>query len=191
VDPAAPTLRLFVALALPPAVADTLATLTEPLRGFAWVAPERLHLTLRFLGDVPARQIDSLVAALSSVRVAPFQLPLEGLGTFPPRGAPQVLWAGVGAGHPRLHQLRQQVDDSVLHCGIAADLRRFTPHITLARCGGTSPAAVRAWLHRHREWVGPAFRVEAFRLYASELRPGGAVHTAVAAFPLAPTAAAS
>lgn len=180
------TRRLFVALPLPPTVAESLAALATALRGFVWVPAERLHLTLRFVGEVPHERIEPLATALEAVRVAPFHLALDGLGVFPPRGPPQVLWAGVGAGHPRLFQLRQQIDDTVLRCGIAADLRRFLPHLTLARCGRANPAAVRAWLHRHRGWTGPSFHVDAFRLYASDLQPNGALHTSLRVFPLVP-----
>jgi RNA 2',3'-cyclic 3'-phosphodiesterase len=169
--------RLFIALPLPPAVRDSLAALAEPLPGVAWTRREQLHLTLRFLGDVPTPQIEPVIERLATVRVEPFILPVEGMGTFPPNRAPRILWIGVGSGHPRLFQLRQRVDDTLLATGLPLDVRTFHPHTTLARCTEIAARPLARWLAAHRDFGAPPFRVEAFELYASELRPGGAVHT--------------
>jgi RNA 2',3'-cyclic 3'-phosphodiesterase len=179
------TERLFIALTLPPAVRDTLAGETELLPGVTWTRPEQLHITLRFLGDVPADRIEPMISRLAGVRVAPFILPVENLGTFPPNRPPRVLWIGVGSGHPRLFQLRQRVDDALLASGLELDLRTFHPHATLARCTENAAPAIAHWLHAHREFAAPPFRVESFDLYASKLHPSGAVHTLKQRFPLA------
>jgi RNA 2',3'-cyclic 3'-phosphodiesterase len=178
------TERLFVALTLPPPVRDAVASLAQPLPGVAWTRPDQLHVTLRFLGDVSVDMIDSLTARLTTVQVAPFILPLEGVGTFPPNRPPRVLWIGVGSGHPRLFQLRQRLDDALLAAGLQLDVRTFHPHVTLARCTENAAPAVGHWMHVHRNVTPPPFRVEAFDLYASELRPEGAVHTLRQSFPL-------
>lgn len=183
-DPPAPR-RLFLAIDGPPPIARALLALMQPAAGFTWTPPARLHLTLRFLGDTPADRIEPLCRRLRVLRVAPFLLPVEGLGVFPPRGRPRVLWCGVGAGHPHLHQLRGQVDAAILALGLGADLRHFTPHFTLARLGqSVSEQRVAQWYHAHREFAGPPFLVESFKLYASELQSDGAQHTLLAEFPL-------
>ena len=178
--------RLFIAVTLPGSLRALLASLAQPLHGVNWTRPEQLHLTLRFLGEVPAEQLEPMIARLEAVRVAPFVLPLEGVGAFPPNRPPRVLWAGIGQGHPRLFQLRQRLDDALLASGLALDVRTFHPHVTLARCPENAGAAAAQWLHARRDFVGPEFRVDAFHLYASELRPSGAVHTLRRHFPLAP-----
>jgi 2'-5' RNA ligase len=179
------TSRLFVALALPAPVRDALAALAEPLDGVNWTNPEQLHLTLRFIGDVPDEKIESVTTHLAAVRVEPFVLPVEGVGVFPPKAPPRVMWIGVGRGHPRLHQLRQRIDDALLAAGLLdLDVRTFHPHVTLARCGEGAAPAVSRWMHRHKEFAAPPFRVAAFDLVASELRPAGAVHTLVQRFAL-------
>jgi 2'-5' RNA ligase len=180
----AETERLFLAFALPEPVRAVLATLTRPLTGVVWTPPEQLHVTLRFIGAVDGEQIETIAAKLASVQVAPFVLPIEGCGTFPLNAPPRVLWIGVGQGHPRLFQLRQRVDDALLSCGLPIDVRTFHPHVTLARCRKDAGAAA-TWLHTRREFEAPPFRVEAFELYASELRPSGAVHTLRRRFSLA------
>jgi 2'-5' RNA ligase len=179
-----PTERLFVACELPPPVRAVLAALATPLPGVAWTRPEQMHLTLRFLGDVDTDRIGALREKLPAVRVAPFLLPVEGLGTFPPQRPPRVLWAGVGSGHPHLFQLRQRLDDALLAAGLDFDLRTFQPHITLARCAETAAGPVAHWLHLHRDFAAPPFRVGSFGLWSSELHAGGAVHELKQLFPL-------
>ena len=183
-DPVADTSRLFLAIDAPEPVWHALAALTVPMSGVAWAPPERLHLTLRFLGETPVGHIPALRERLRAIRVAPFILPVEGLGVFPPRGRPRVLWCGVGRGHPHLHQLRQRLDDAILALGLEADLKSFVPHFTLARLGAVNPAAIAQWLHLQRGFAAPPFRAERFALYASELQPAGAVHRLLEAFPL-------
>lgn len=179
------TERLFLAVPLPDAVRTTLAAAAEPLPGVQWTRPEQLHLTVRFVGDLPTQRADIMREHLRAIRVAPFLLPTEGLGTFPPNRPPNVLWIGVGSGHPRLFQLRQRIDDAVLAAGIPLDVRTFHPHVTLARVTAAGAKPIAHWLHARREFAAPPFRVEAFELYASELLPGGAVHTLKERFPLA------
>jgi len=165
--------RLFVALTPPPPVRAELAALADGLAGARWNPAENLHLTLRFIGDTPAETQAAMEEALARVRVEPFVLPVGGIGVFPPRGPAKVLWAGVGGGHPRLHQLRKQVDEALLSVDLTLDVRTFAPHFTLARLGETvEPKPLAKLLARHREFEAPPFRVASFELYASELRPG-------------------
>jgi len=139
---------------------------------------------LRFLGDVPADRVERIEERLEAIRVQSFIVPVEGLGAFPPRGQPRVIWAGVGAGHPHLFQLRQRLDDALLAAGIDFDVRFFQPHITLARCAeGVAPAAS-PWLRRHREFATAPFRVRAFDLCSSRLSPQGAEHGLKRRYPL-------
>ncbi len=179
------TERLFIAVDPPAPVREQLTALYEPVRGIVWTRPEQLHLTLRFLGDVDISLRTALEEALARVAVEPFVLPVEGVGFFPPRGVARVLWIGVGHGHTRLHQLRQQIDDALLAAGLALDVRFFQPHVTLGRVKDeTPPGAVQQFLKKHRDFEAAPFRVSAFVLYASELRPAEAIHTPWRTFPL-------
>jgi 2'-5' RNA ligase len=178
--------RLFLSLPLPAPVRTSLLPLVEPAPGLAWSRPELWHVTLRFLGDVPEERLADLEHRLAEVRVGPFILPLAGAGSFPPHSPPRVLWIGTGAGHPRLFQLRQRIDDALLAAGLTVDLRTFLPHVTLARVSSELglPVAER-WVRAHRRAEGAPFRVEAFDLCASEPGPTGVFHTVKRRFPLA------
>jgi 2'-5' RNA ligase len=176
--------RLFLALALPDGVRSELASLVEPLRGVSWTPPEQLHLTLRFIGEVQAELCERIDERLAAVHVEPFIIPVEGVGAFPQKGPPRVLWVGVGAGHPHLFQLRQRMDDAVLAAGIDLDVRFFHPHITLGRCSEESAQVALPWLRRHREFATAPFRVSAFALYSSRLLAQGAEHTLERSYPL-------
>jgi RNA 2',3'-cyclic 3'-phosphodiesterase len=177
--------RLFIAVALPEPVREQLVALYEPVRGIAWTRPEQLHLTLRFLGDVEVSLRESLETALARIQVEPFVLPISEVGSFPPHGPVRVLWIGVGHGHPRLFQLRQQVDDAVLTTGLSPDLRFFHPHVTLGRVKDEAPPGAAAqFLRKNREFAAAPIRVDAVHLYGSQLHPGGAVHTLWRTFPL-------
>lgn len=180
-----PTTRLFVAIALPDSIRAELARHTRPLDGVRWTPPEQLHLTLRFLGDLDGPAEERVRDRLRGLRIEPFILPLEGLGTFPPQGPARVLWLGVGRGHPRLFQLRQRLDDALIAAGLTLDLRTFHPHVTLARMTEFADPALAAWAKSSRQLAAPPFRVAAIDLCASTLRPEGAVHTLQERFPLA------
>ena len=87
--------RLFVALDLPASVKKSLEPLGKGLGDVRWLLPEQQHLTLRFIGDVDHGAMHDVTEALATVPARPFQLMLKGLGHFPPRGEPRVLWVGV------------------------------------------------------------------------------------------------
>lgn len=181
------TARLFVAVDPPATLREQLTALYESIRGVTWTRPEQLHLTLRFLGDIDEALAPPVEEALARIQVQSFILPLAGIGSFPPRGPARVIWTGTGTGHPRLYQLRQQIDDALLGTGMPLDVRTFQPHVTLGRIKAEAPPGlVSQYLKRHKDFEAPPFRVESVRLYASVLQPNGAVHTLKREFPLQP-----
>jgi RNA 2',3'-cyclic 3'-phosphodiesterase len=99
-----------------------------------WVQPDQMHLTLVFIGEVADPQVPSLGAALAEpMPRSSFELSVEGLGMFPPRGAPRVLWIGVTAGAREVGDLQQLVRSRVTAAGHTVDTKPFHPHLTLAR----------------------------------------------------------
>ena len=137
-------LRLFFAIALPLVLAK------EALRRFQiegrpelrWIPPERLHLTLRFLGDVSREQLPILAeAARNAVQeTTPIPLAIEFSGVFPATGAPRVYWAGLeSSGAERVCLLADRLNQALAIQGWPLETRVFTPHITLARIRRNSP----------------------------------------------------
>ncbi|MEY2485556.1 MAG: 2,3-cyclic 3-phosphodiesterase [Verrucomicrobiota bacterium] len=168
--------RLFVAIDLPESLQQSLADLDPQIRGMRWTVPEQFHLTLSFLGDVGEEPDQRLREKLNVIEFHSFFLPLAGIGTFPPRGVPKIIWIGVGSGHPHLFQVYKRVQEAVLAVGLEPDLRTWHPHITLARCRNPSPSIIR-FLRENAEIDAGMIRVDAFHLYSSKLQTEGSVHT--------------
>jgi 2'-5' RNA ligase len=172
------TKRLFVSIELPESLATTLAALDPHIRGVRWLEPRQMHLTLAFLGNASAEIQETFSEKLRAISWKSFFLPLIGLGTFPSKGWPKIIWIGVGTGHPHLFQLHKRVQEAILATGLEADLRSFHPHITLARCRDVSPQTIRPFLKSHADLDAGMIHVESFCLNSSELTPAGSLYTA-------------
>jgi RNA 2',3'-cyclic 3'-phosphodiesterase len=170
--------RLFVCLELPKPVRQHLAELDPGLRGVRWLDPQQMHLTLAFLGNVAAEVQQTLAEKLRTISWKSFFLPLIGLGTFPSKGWPKIIWIGVGTGHPHLFQLQKRVQEAILAVGLEPDLRSFHPHVTLARCRDVSPQTIRPFLKSHADFDAGLIHVESFYLNSSQLTPTGSLYTA-------------
>jgi 2'-5' RNA ligase len=169
--------RLFVSIELPELVTHTLAQLDPQIRGLSWLEPRRMHLTLAFLGNISMETHETFCEKLRAISWKPFFLPLIGLGTFPSKGWPKIVWIGVGTGHPHLFQLHKRVQEAILAAGLEPDLRSFHPHVTLARCRDVSRQTIRPLLKSHAEFDAGIIHVESFVLNSSELTPAGSIYT--------------
>jgi 2'-5' RNA ligase len=141
-----------------------------------------MHLTLRFVGDdVSPTAFDALKKSLSGIKASPFEIHLRGVGRFPPKGTPRVLWAGV-ADSPALRALADRIEYAVRAAGVPAEKRPFSAHITAARLseGGT----VDGWLNTHAGFASAPIPVSAFILYSSVLAPAGSTYRREAVYPL-------
>jgi RNA 2',3'-cyclic 3'-phosphodiesterase len=169
-------MRLFLGLPIPPELAQTLIRLTRAIelpKG-RHTAPENLHLTLVFLGEVPEPKLPHIEQELSELHFAPFPLKLTTLNTFPRAG---VLFAEVEPTRPLLH-LQEKVAASMAGCGFVPDnlkapeARPYHPHITLARLHGPLR------LNKSQQALPPSlqrsFRADTVNLYRSNLTPTGA-----------------
>lgn len=150
--------------------------------GAKWVNVEQMHLTLRFIGDASPEQMTQLETGLAAIRAAPFSFHLTGIGQFPPKGKPRVLWVGMQPS-VELNHLQAQVEQVVTQCGFERADHPFSPHITLARFRTTPPpAAVEEYFRLHNHFKTDTLVVNAFILFASNLTPKGSVYTQVARF---------
>ena len=169
--------RLFVALDMPEAVARFLYELNPRMRGVRWLRPDQIHLTLSFLGNVGSDAEKTLLERLGAIEFGAFFLPIAGIGTFPAKGRPNVIWAGVGAGHPHLFQLHKRVQEAALAAGLQPDLRAFHPHVTIARCKDVSAESIRPFVKAHADLDAGLVRIESFSLYSSIPGPLGSAYT--------------
>ena len=171
------TKRLFVAIDLPDSTRQLLAGLDPHIRGVRWVDPAQMHLTLSFFGDVPDEIDLALREKLTAVEFGAFFLPVNGVGAFSSKGAPKIMWIGVGKAHPHLFQIHKRVQEAALAVGIEPELRPWHPHITIARCRDVSAQSLRKFLQSNAEFDAGLIRVDVFYLYSSKLTPSGPIHT--------------
>lgn len=169
--------RLFVAIDLPDSTRQLLTGLDPHIRGVRWTEPGQMHLTLGFFADVPQDIELKLRERLSAVEFGAFFLPLNGVGVFSSKGAPKIIWIGLGRAHPHLFQIHKRVQEAALAVGIEPELRLWHPHITIARCRDVSAQTLRKFLQFNAEFDAGMFRVEAFHLYSSKLTTAGPIHT--------------
>ena len=171
------TKRLFVAIDLPESTRQFLAGLDPHIHRVRWVDPEQMHLTLGFFSDVPEEVDVAFRKKLGAIEVGAFFLPILGVGAFPAKGWPKVVWIGVGRGHPHLFQLHKRVSDVAIASELEPDLRPWHPHITIARCRDVAPQLVRQFLKSNIDLDAGMIRVDSFHLYSSTLTPAGPIHT--------------
>jgi RNA 2',3'-cyclic 3'-phosphodiesterase len=168
--------RLFIAIDLPDKIAESLAALDPHYRGLIFSPPSQIHLTLAFFAAVDPETANLLKEKLTAISFRAFFLPVIGLGTFSRKGIPHILWVGVGHGHPHLFQLHKRVNEAALACNLPIEERAWTPHFTIARCRGISPALVQSFLKKHRDYDAGMIHVEEFHLYQSTLTAAGPIH---------------
>lgn len=138
--------RLFSALEIPDDVRAQLAALRTPIASARWVAPEDLHLTLRFFGEVSRRQQDEIGRMLADVGALPPEIRIAGTAAFGGK-APHALYAVV-APTPALEALARAHDRAARACGLPAGEKSYVPHVTLARLDGTPVEIVARFFER-------------------------------------------
>ena len=181
-------MRLFVALEIPAEVRANLAELIRQLRAVApqakWVRAENLHITLKFIGEVPVEKLDPIRGALSKARSDSLaKLEFRGLGFFPSEKSPRVFWAGIKAS-ANLKTLASEIESVLDKAGIPREQRTFSPHLTLARFESRKlPEKLRAAIQENSGREFGAFETKQFHLIESKLKPSGAEYTTVQSFP--------
>jgi 2'-5' RNA ligase len=189
--------RLFIAIELPPAVIAQLTQVQDHLKKHVsssvvrWVNPNGIHLTLKFLGDAPVEQRQTLEESLAKAVQGhkPFTLAAEGLGCFPNLKQPRVVWIGIHESVEALLALRNAIETRIAPLGYPTEDRAFSPHLTLGRIrreAQRSDAQKFGDLVAHTTPPDPQrWQVQQVSLIRSELKPTGAVYTPLCHAPLA------
>jgi RNA 2',3'-cyclic 3'-phosphodiesterase len=183
------TIRAFIALPLPEDVRERLGALRRSAPEGArvsWLAPNSIHLTLKFLGDVGPDRLERLKAAMRALSWdrGAVSFTLATVGGFPNLSRPRVLWVGVERGGDVVTELATAVDAIARRLGFPREERRFTPHLTIGRV--KSPPE-RGWADQFAQSVRfepTVVRSDRLILYQSRLLPSGAEHTPLLEVPL-------
>ncbi|NLX13454.1 MAG: RNA 2',3'-cyclic phosphodiesterase [Phycisphaerales bacterium] len=180
-------MRCFVAIELPEEIRKRLLELQSRFgkldRFVRWVHPDQIHLTVKFLGEVPDRQVSAVCAAAKAAAAAsrPFEVEISGTGCFPDHGPVRVLWAGIPELPPPLLTVQQAMEKHCVELGFPRETRAFRPHLTLGRTReGASASMVRTALEREAGFVVGRFDVEALTVFQSVLQPAGATYSILA-----------
>jgi len=193
-------MRLFIALDIDDAIRARIARFVDGVRNFApdarWMKPESLHVTLKFIGEQPDAAVEKIKKELASVSAGTTEIKFSGHGFFPTAKSARVFWIGLEAG-PQLAALAAVIDDKMASLGMAKEDRAFSPHLTLARGGGSgSPrwrigdGPNRVFQHLQEKLAAlpaPEFGTmtpREFFLYQSQLSPKGSKYTKLAKFAL-------
>jgi len=182
-------IRSFIAIELPEAVKLNLSQLEAQLKSgrqtsVKWVAPESIHLTLKFLGNIVVESTKDIAQAMAEAAqgIPPFHLEVKDLGVFPNLQRVQVAWVGVHGEIDKLSQLQQRLDSNLLRLGFAPEGRPFTPHLTIARLrDNASPAERQAFgqLIASTRFEAGAFTVDAISLMKSQLTREGPIYSRI------------
>jgi RNA 2',3'-cyclic 3'-phosphodiesterase len=183
-------MRLFVALKIPSAVREELNALIKAFRTVSpqtrWVRSENLHVTLKFIGEVPEEKLAGMRVALAGIRLDhPCALDFRGLGFFQNEKQARVLWAGIAAS-PNLKTLAADIELAMESLGIPRDQRPFSPHLTLSRFESPRLAEkLRAAIQENAARDFGSLRTSKFHLIESKLKPSGAEYTTLESFAFA------
>ena len=183
-------MRLFVALAISEEVRRQVALLIGELRerdrAMGWVNSQNLHITLKFIGEVPANRVPVICETLASVATGQsLSLEFNGLGFFPDVRRPSVVWVGITSA-AQLASLASHIDQALATIGVPREEKPFIPHLTIARIKERrgSPAFAASIEEKSRRSFGVMSAGE-FHLMESKLKSGGAEYTTLRSFPFA------
>lgn len=180
-------MRLFVAVDVDDATRAAVAALTARLQrvlkdaDIKWVPAANLHVTLQFIGYVDDHTASRIRHALAPpVAVPPFEMRIEDIGVFPPRGGPRVIWCGVADGSSCVGRVQREIERRlVAAASLVPESRPFHAHLTIARYRGSGTAADRRRLEQVRTGRLGRTAVDRVTLYESRLSPHGPTYVAI------------
>jgi len=187
-------MRCFIAADISDEVRDELSEAQTSIiqnldcksRDLKWVKPDLIHVTMKFLGDVPDNEIVAVCRAVEATTQwhGPFDLSIEGVGHFGGRSA-RTLWAGTGEGSEPLGALHQDLEQALDKVGWPPETRRFSAHLTLCRV--RNPATGFDLVPAYQPWKDHVFgdtRIDTLTVYHSQLTPEGPIYAAMGTYEL-------
>jgi 2'-5' RNA ligase len=188
------SIRTFIAVDLSPGVRAKAAQLIRKLSFFDddvqinWVEPQNMHITLKFLGDVPDYDVPQAIRQVQAAAegFGEFTIRCGGAGAFPSIDKPRTVWLGLTEGADELEELKDRLDDSLAKMRFPRENRRFAPHVTLGRIrrGGPALAELTKRLRDNEDAPGGESAVDELVVYSSELTKQGPVYVPMSRVPL-------
>jgi RNA 2',3'-cyclic 3'-phosphodiesterase len=184
--------RVFCAIDLPQDVREKVLAHSMILRKAvseahaSWIRPDNIHLTLKFLGEIPRSRVESLseAASIAARGLESFPISVQGSGVFPTHGAPRVLWIGIEDLNGKLGELYRRLDEECAKVGFKKEARPFHPHLTVARVRKPQHARELAALHKQMEFEPEEFTVSEVLVIRSELSSAGSKYSTISRHPL-------
>ena len=177
------TIRTFIAIELPANIIDALKNIQDELKDgsnkVAWVKPDNIHLTIRFLGDIEAGKINGITGLLedAAAKNRSFDISVKGVGGFPTIDNPRVLWVGIEEGNVNLSALYNNIEYALSAIDFAKEERPFKPHLTLGRIKFLKDKkGLKERIERFKDTTLGEYMVDGICLFQSRLTTEGAVH---------------
>jgi 2'-5' RNA ligase len=177
-------IRSFLAIELPKPILRKIEEVQGDLRlahaDVRWVNPEKIHLTLKFFGNIEESRIDPIFKAIEEpiLSTPPFSLKVRGVGAFPQMKNPRVIWMGLVNGKEVLASLQKQIEIQLKKIGFQPEDRPFHPHLTLGRVRSSrGKEELVGRMEKHREEEFGDFQIERVVLFKSDLKPTGPIYT--------------
>jgi 2'-5' RNA ligase len=183
-------MRTFIAIELPEKIKEEIAQLQAPLKKtgafVSWVKPGNIHVTLKFLGEVPEEKIDQVYSATEKAAggIKGFSMSLKGTGGFPNLRRPRVIWVGTGSGGEELSRLAERMEQEMEKIGFPKENRRFSPHFTIGRVKSPKNIEGLAGKVESIEFQTGEIPVTEVVVMKSQLHPAGAIYTRMKKVPL-------
>lgn len=194
IDSAPDHVRLFVACEVPEDVKQSIGGVIDELRARSgtavrWIRPEGVHVTLKFLGEVPVKKLPAIKLAVQEAVVghSPFELEFSNIGTFGGREGLRIMWVGIAGDVLRLEALVRAVNAALAVVGFEPERRPFRPHLTLGRVRDEIPTRQRAQIEvdvGKMDVPGTGWRTSHVSLMRSNITAQGASYEVIATFPL-------
>lgn len=142
------------------------------------VAPENIHVTMRFLGDVRMDGVEKIYEGMKKALFVPFVVKIQGVGAFPDVRYPRVVWAGITQGANDLRSISSQLEPHLMALGFAPDPKGFSPHLTIARVRSSrNKAELAKFIVENKSYDFGAIRAACLRLKKSDLTPKGPIYS--------------
>ena len=179
-------MRIFVAIDIPNdlrvRIQELLGKLKPTAPSIRWSRIEGLHITLKFLGEVPQPKIEAVTRQLATITFpSDLLISIKGVGYFPSDLSPRIVWLGINSA-PDLGALASNIDAAMSAIGFEKEARPYSPHLTLARTGGTKIIALQDALQRMQPLSLGSFKAKEFFLYESKPRQGGSEYVKISRF---------